>query len=395
MKEANIGMVQPTSEEHHSYARQAIIDLLDTLRDQKQRTSGLKNLYQSLEHQLLELIEFRHVLIQTAMFFEQAEDKYKLFRIQSMQDMGPLFVDYEANRDIESSSTDRLTRLHYLMGVISKDLAMTFERILWRVSRGNLLIQFATIPEPVATDPSNPSQTEYKVTFTVFTHSQQLLKKCERILNGLNGRAYAAEVSASKRSKKLTAIAENIDNLNTALDQARHISQEELKDIKNIVHREKAIYCAMNMFNFDPNRQCMIAEAWCAKNQVDMVQAAITRVTLENTMSPILTMVPSTHRTPPTCHPTNKFTRPFQELVDTYEQLCQIKDEIFKIFYHGKYMLLMMGIFSMYTGWVYNDFFSLSLFMASSEFDLPANYSTNETTLLQSGYAYPSGIDPR
>lgn len=58
-------------------------------------------------------------------------------------------------------------------------------------------------------------------------------------------------------------------------------------------------------------------------------------------------------------------------------------------------MMLMMGIFSIFTGAVYNDIFSLSLNVFKSGFDLPSNYTSFESVeALPNGNVYAFGFDP-
>lgn len=157
----------------------------------------------------------------------------------------------------------------------------------------------------------------------------------------------------------------------------------------------------------------------------------------------------STNRTPPTYHKTNKFTNGFQAIVDTYgiatyrevnPGLATIitfpfmfaimfgdfghgfivllvalyfiknegyfnsmrkRDEILDMAYGGRYIVLLMGIFSMYTGLMYNDVFSKSftLFNSSWKWEFPEGYepAKNESmpiTASRIGHkVYPFGID--
>lgn len=156
----------------------------------------------------------------------------------------------------------------------------------------------------------------------------------------------------------------------------------------------------------------------------------------------------TTNRVPPTYHKTNKFTSGFQAIVDTYgiatyqevnPGLATIitfpfmfaimfgdlghgfivlmvaiyfifnervfgalrkKDEIFEMAFNGRYIILMMGIFSMYTGLMYNDIFSksMTLFTSGWEWEWPDNYDPKSgpislTAVRIAGKTYPIGID--
>lgn len=76
--------------------------------------------------------------------------------------------------------------------------------------------------------------------------------------------------------------------------------------------------------------------------------------------------------------------------------------EIWNIFFAGRYIVLLMGIFSIYTGVIYNDIFSKSFNIFGSGWKIPYNTSTvmenHELTLNpQEAYdeiPYPLGLDP-
>lgn len=58
----------------------------------------------------------------------------------------------------------------------------------------------------------------------------------------------------------------------------------------------------------------------------------------------------------------------------------------------GRYIILLMGLFSVYTGLMYNDIFSKSLHIWHSGWDFPP--SNGFSFAISNGHIYPFGLDP-
>lgn len=69
---------------------------------------------------------------------------------------------------------------------------------------------------------------------------------------------------------------------------------------------------------------------------------------------------------------------------------------MFQMVYGGRYIVLLMGAFSVFTGMMYNDIFSRALpfFQSGWHFDVPEDYDGKTTIVAQAtGHTYAFGID--
>uniref|UniRef100_A0A6Q2XGG2 V-type proton ATPase subunit a n=1 Tax=Esox lucius TaxID=8010 RepID=A0A6Q2XGG2_ESOLU len=222
----------------------------------------------------------------------------------------------------------------------------------------------------------------------------------------------------------------------------------------------KAIYHILNLCSFDVTNKCLIAEVWCPVNSLPTLRRALEEGSKKSgaTVPSFVNRIPSSD-TPPTLIRTNKFTSGFQNIVEAYgvgnyrevnpapytiitfpflfavmfgdlghgvimalfalwmvlyednRKLKQSRDEIWNTFFEGRYIILMMGLFSVYTGLIYNDCFSKSLNIFGSGWSVKAMFTSGnwtwDSTLRTNAFLtldpnvpgvfngpYPLGIDP-
>ncbi|KAM4822072.1 V-type proton ATPase 116 kDa subunit a 1 isoform X2 [Urocitellus parryii] len=406
---------------------------------------------EALKRNFLELTELKFILRKTQQFFDEMADPDLLEESSSL---------------LEPSEMGRGTplRLGFVAGVINRERIPTFERMLWRVCRGNVFLRQAEIENPL----EDPVTGDYvhKSVFIIFFQGDQLKNRVKKICEGFRASLYPCPETPQERKEMASGVNTRIDDLQMVLNQTEDHRQRVLQAAaKNIrvwfikVRKMKAIYHTLNLCNIDVTQKCLIAEVWCPVTDLDSIQFALRRGTEHSgsTVPSILNRM-QTNQTPPTYNKTNKFTYGFQNIVDaygigTYREINPApyniitfpflfavmfgdfghgilmtlfavwmvlresrilsqknENEMFSTVFSGRYIILLMGVFSIYTGLIYNDCFSKSLNIFGSSWSVRpmfTKYNWTEETLRGNpvlqlnptvpgvfGGPYPFGIDP-
>ncbi|XP_048237584.1 V-type proton ATPase 116 kDa subunit a 1-like isoform X2 [Haliotis rufescens] len=426
-------------------APREMIDLEATFEKLENEMKEVNANSEALKRNFLELTELKHILRKTQTFFEEAmHDPYL-----AEENMG--LLGEEAHR------AGQALRLGFVAGVILRERIPAFERMLWRACRGNVFLRQAEIEAPLE-DPVTGDQV-YKSVFIIFFQGDQLKSRVKKICEGFRATLYPCPETQAERREMAIGVMTRIEDLNTVLGQTQdHRHRVLVAAAKNIkvwfikVRKIKAIYHTLNMFNLDVTQKCLIAECWCPVVDLDRIQQALRRGTERSGSSvPSILNRMTTKQEPPTYNRTNKFTSGFQAIVDAYgvasyreinpapftiitfpflfavmfgdmghgvimfsfalwlvlreKQLMarKIDNEIWTTMFGGRYIILLMGAFSIYTGFIYNDVFSKSLNLFGSKwYPQPNPYTVKGEGTLQlnpanttiNGDPYAIGIDP-
>lgn len=164
-----------------------------------------------------------------------------------------------------------------------------------------------------------------KNVFIIFAHGQHILNKIRKISEALDATLYS--IDHENRAAQLTECNARIEDITSVLTNTNNALYTELRLIANslaewfvIVKKEKAVYHTMNLFEYDPQRKCLIAEGWLPRNDAPGVRAALRNIGDSSGGSSAVPIMNDlrTRREPPTFHRTNKMTEEFQVIIDSY-----------------------------------------------------------------------------
>ena len=368
-------------------------------------------------------------------------------------DDAPLLRDVEqesarANGDAQGQQSFAVMNIGFVAGVIPRERLAAFERILWRTLRGNLYMNQSEIPDPII-DPTNNEEI-HKNVFVIFAHGKEIIAKIRKISESLGADLYSVDENSDLRRDQIHEVNTRLSDLASVLRNTKNTLDAELTQIARslaawmiIIRKEKAVYSALNKCSYDQARKTLIAETWCPTQSIPLIKSTLQDVNDRAGLSvPTIVNQIKTNKTPPTYNKTNKFTEGFQTIINAYGTAkyqevnpglytivtfpflfavmfgdfghgflitlaaCAMiywekplqrskQDELFAMAFYGRYIMLMMGIYSMFTGLIYNDVFSqsLSLFESQWEWEKVEQPGQMVTAHLKKDHRYPFGLD--
>ncbi|GFS39367.1 hypothetical protein TNIN_392601 [Trichonephila inaurata madagascariensis] len=420
-----------------------LIDLESTFEKLETELREVNSNSDALKKTYFELTELKCVLTQAHVFFADQETHHQVDTLD------------HTNLVANEVSTAAPTQHGFVTGVILRERILGFEMMLWRVCRGKVFLKQAEIDTAIE-DPITGAKLN-KVVFMLFFQGDQLKGRVKKICDGFHATLYPCPESYEERENMLKGVKTRLEDLNQVLNQTqdhRHrLLANAAKSIKVWlikVRKVKAIYHTMNLFNQDVTKECLIAECWCSLKHMSEVQQALRDASEESGSSvPSIVNRMETKEAPPTYNIVNKFTSGFQNIVDAYgvatytevnpapytiitfpfifaimfgdaghgllmalfafwmifkeKQFMAKKgdNEIWNTMFGGRYIIVLMGLFSMYTGMIYNDCFAKSINIFGSAWKIPDDFPRDQKTILLNPVTYynistpyPFGIDP-
>eukprot|EP01130_Rhizamoeba_saxonica_P003936 TRINITY_DN1629_c0_g1_i2.p1 TRINITY_DN1629_c0_g1~~TRINITY_DN1629_c0_g1_i2.p1 ORF type:complete len:763 (-),score=154.42 TRINITY_DN1629_c0_g1_i2:65-2353(-) len=412
-------------------------DLQEEMDEFEQDIEQINMNYEQIKQRKYNLTEYVQVLeISDYLFSEEGI-------IDSIQSYDDSFEMMEYGENIGLGS------LRYITGTINFQKKNDFHKICWRVSRGNIYAKFEEI-EGLLYDIDSQSFIQ-KVGFSLVIQGEILEHKLIQVCESFRVQRHNVSPVFEERVDKLHTIQNDLDDLQLiekqTHDQIYHMLEKlshRLDNWKYRVHKEKGIAHTMNKFHYDTGDKCLIGEGWIPTEQLDEAHMALdfVKVNTGAQIPPLLQVIESDD-TPPTYFPTDKLTKGFQAIISSYGiprykeinpaaltvitfpfqfgvmfgdlghgfllllfalyMLYKENDwagkklnEMIEILFSGRYIILLMALFSIYVGAIYNECFSIPIDFFGSNWELVTGENSTNTSYypIDINRAYPFGVDP-
>ncbi|KAK2665404.1 hypothetical protein Ddye_003978 [Dipteronia dyeriana] len=406
---------------------------------------------EKLQRNYSELVEYKLVLQNAGEFFSSVlSSATAQQREMESQQTGEESIESPLLEQEKFTDQSKQIKLGFIAGLVPREKSMAFERILFRATRGNVFLKQAEVEEPVI-DPVSGVKIEKNV-FVIFYSGERAKNKILKICEVFGANRYPFTEDLGKQAQSITEVSGKISELKTTLDAGMihrgNLLQtigEQFEQWNLLVKKEKSIYHTLNMLSLDVTKKCLVGEGWTPVFATKQIQDALQRAAVDsNSQVGAILQVLHTKESPPTYFRTNKFTTAFQEIVDAYgvakyqeanpgvftvvtfpflfavmfgdwgHGICLLLATLFYIIrekklsgqklgdimemtFGGRYVILMMSLFSIYTGVIYNEFFSVPFELFGRSAYACRDLSCRDSTtigLIKVRDTYPFGVDP-
>ncbi|OAG28861.1 V-type H+-transporting ATPase subunit a [Nematocida displodere] len=287
--------------------------------------------------------------------------------------------------------------LEYVSGVITKSQTHNLEKFLWKSLHGNLCF--------LPIDMASPT----KAGFICFTHGERAIERIRNICTKIDARIvrYDNKKNAQKEDGSLLSISTNLSQVSKvhqinleALSKERKVIAKELLTWRYYVIREIEIEGAKEKLEVNKENSYFTGQGFILKRNEDRFGRVIKKICeAHGDVAAEVVPIPE-DAVRPTHFDTNKLTKCFQELTNVYgiPQYQEINPAVFtvttfpfffgamfgdvghglivlavgmylvrkekvlsipksvEIIFEGRYLLVFMGLWSIYFGFLYSDF---------------------------------------
>ncbi|KAI7792254.1 putative V-type proton ATPase 116 kDa subunit a [Triplophysa rosa] len=390
-------VIAPTKEKEIVPCPRDVLELESTFEKLEQDLREINRNHVALRQNLSELMDIDSLLRMAEDFFEEAESLMSCSEPPSEDSMCMTVSSRITSRRNSSSSIIGPPYLGFIAGVIKQERFPAFEKVLWRLFHGNFVLRHAEIQatEELQTDRGLAK----KDVFIIFVQGDHVREKVRKVCDGFHASLYSCPKTLHERKEMSNNIMTRMEDLRLILRRTEEYRAGVLMKAADHVHewsskvkKMKAIYYTLNLCNIDITQKLIVAEIWCSVSDLTLVHNALIKGSEQSgsSVTPVLNRI-QTQQTPPTFNRTNSFTEGFQAIIDTYGvgTYQEINPApyttvtfpfLFAVMFgdcgHGlvmtlfavwivtqaerRYIILLMGMFSVYTGLIYNDCFSKS-----------------------------------
>ena len=328
-------------------------------------------------------------------------------------------------------------------GVIARSDCERFKRLIFRVCRGNSVVIFSNL------DPSIDDEVVKSVYVILYQEGESLKNRITKICDAFSKERFdlsddnlnkEVEIDQKIKETKNLLDATNAERIKilremVEFENGTHISRVVIKEL--YIAKEKSLYT--NLSKLELENSLHRGLCWCPERQAHLITQLIEEENRAKGSTATFKVINNHKLVPPTYVRINEFNSPFQEVVSTYGipsyeevnpayfavvtfpflfgvmfgdvchglilflvgiTLCLGKDVIKKskvmlsAMIDFRFLILFMGIFAVFCGFIYNEFAGLNMNIFPSCYKAIIEIDKSLDVLHKKKCVYQFGMDP-